>query len=153
MLGSIVNSFLAGMLHDIGVLLLAVNFPEKYKDVLTFSKNEKREIWDTEKDIFGITHSEVGAYLMGIWGMNSQVTEAIIFHHRPEDCECRDFIPLTAVYAGNIIDHQRSSKDKENNGYRFDPEYLSRFHFNISEKTSLWSENCVKIAEEVSYVE
>ena len=51
-------------------------------------------------------HSEVGAFLMGLWGMSDRIVEALAFHHNPGHCPALGFSPLTAVHAANALDHE-----------------------------------------------
>ena len=63
------HAFMAGLLHDLGKLVLASNFPDEYKKVLEQSQGDNRCLLERETDIFGNTHAEVGAYLLGLWGI------------------------------------------------------------------------------------
>ena len=57
----------------------------------------------------GVT--EVGAYLLGLWGLPSPVVEAVAWHHRPRDCPQQTFSALTAVHAANILDQGAASAE------------------------------------------
>jgi len=99
-------SFTAGMLHDVGKLVLADNLPVQYFSALGTSARKEVELCETEKDIFGATHAQVGAYLLGLWGLPQPIVEAVAFHHTPMDYPLTKFSPLTAVHAANYIEHQ-----------------------------------------------
>ncbi len=120
------NSFIAGLLHDCGKLILASNFSEKYREIIIDSYENSRPLWSVEEEAFGITHAEVGAYLMELWGLPSPIIEAIAFHHQPsiygDDC----FSPLTAVHIANNLGHENHDED----GAADDNEIQSDFDFN-----------------------
>ena len=78
------DAFMAGILHDLGKLVLAQNLPKQYKTVMDEARQSKRSLWEVEYDKFGVTHAEIAAYLMGLWGMKDTVVEAIAFHHCPK---------------------------------------------------------------------
>lgn len=145
---TITHSFIAGMLHDIGKLVLAVNFPEQYKKVIALLESEKIELWQAEKEVFRNTHAEVGAYLMSIWGMVNPVIEAIAFHHSPGKCPHHLFMPLTAVYAGNILKHDKNSNGREAAESKISLGYLSEL--GLEDRLDEWAKACKENIEEVS---
>ena len=78
------DAFTAGMLHDIGKLLLATQLADQYQEVLATARKEQRALVDVEAEMLGITHSEVGAYLLGLWGLPAPVVETVAARHNPE---------------------------------------------------------------------
>jgi HD-like signal output (HDOD) protein len=96
--------FLAGVLHDLGELLLAVNLPEEYGKVLAVARQGGSiPHWEIEAEHLGATHAEVGAELMAAWNLPLTVVEAIALHHRPTQLMSTGFRPLTAVHAADVI--------------------------------------------------
>lgn len=134
------NSFIAGLLHDCGKLILASNFSEKYREIILNSCESSRPIWIVEEEFFGISHSEVGAYLMELWGLPSSIIEAIAFHHHPSMYGDDGFTPLTAVHIANVIGHKNHDGDDEvdNSGFQpeFDFSYLAGM--NLDKKINSW---------------
>jgi len=93
---------LAGLLHDIGKILLITHCNAGYSTVLTKTANSEAPIFESEQAEFSASHAEVAAYLLGLWGMKKEVVEAIAYHHNPEDtglCLSR------MVQIANAIDH------------------------------------------------
>ena len=97
------EAFVAGMLHDIGKLILASNFPAEYSQVLQHGKTGTLALVAAEENTFGANHAEVGGYLLGLWGLPVPVVEAIALHHNPSQCPQTIFSPLTAVHAANAL--------------------------------------------------
>jgi putative nucleotidyltransferase with HDIG domain len=97
------ESFVAGLLHDIGKLVLASNFPDDYDSVIDLSRKRSISAFAAESQVFQANHAQIGAYLLGLWGLPVPVVEAIAFHHSPNDSQLSGFGPLTAVYAANRI--------------------------------------------------
>lgn len=95
--------FTAGVLHDTGMLVLAVGCPDDYEKVLERSLAESIRVDDAEAEMFGAGHAEVGAYLLGLWGFPDPIVEAVAFHPWPSRCVSRAFSPLSAVHAANAI--------------------------------------------------
>ncbi len=98
-------ALMAGMLHDVGRVVLATNIPEEYAKVLAVAKSENRRLVTCERELLGATHAEVGAYLLGLWGMADPIVEAIAFHHTPRECLTRTFCTMSAVHVADALHH------------------------------------------------
>ncbi len=95
--------FLAGLLHDIGTLLLCQQLGAEYLEVLEQGRSEARPLPEMEREAFGFDHQDVGAALIRRWGLPFEVAAAAQFHHQvgaaPEDS--RDYVAV--VHAANLI--------------------------------------------------
>jgi HD-like signal output (HDOD) protein len=101
--------FLAGLLHDIGQLILAAGLAGPYDRVLQKARQAGQPIWQAELAEFGSTHAEVGAYLLGLWGLPNLVVEAVALHHRPAECLARGFSPTIAVHVADALAHEQNA--------------------------------------------
>ena len=97
------DCFLAGLLHDIGILILVQNYSEDYARVRTLVNHQVGDLFQIEHQVFGTSHSAVGAFLLGIWGLADPVVEAVAFHHRPATTITNSFCPLTAVHVADVL--------------------------------------------------
>ncbi len=119
------SAFSAGLLHDIGKIVLAEGCPEEYVRVLRKSQSENRPLAESEIALLGITHAEVGAYLLGLWGFPEPVVVAIAHHHDPS----RDEHPsiLTAILHGaDVLMHDRYVRQSGHSRHNLDQAYLDR---------------------------
>jgi HD-like signal output (HDOD) protein len=103
------ESLIGGLLHDLGVMMFAYNFPEQYKEVVALMKNKQITRWQAESDVFGATHADIGAYLLGLWGLPVGIVEAVALHHHPSSAIQREFSPLAAVHIANTFEHRQSN--------------------------------------------
>lgn len=103
---AIENAFMAGLLHDIGLLVLNTNFPDRYREVFRLIKEEERQVLQAEREVFGATHADVGAYLLGIWGLHEVIVEAVAFHHEPSPTQQDNPRVLAAVHVANALDEE-----------------------------------------------
>lgn len=136
------DAFMGGMLHDVGRLVLAANLPDAYSEVMVLADQTGLGVTRAELDVFGTTHAEVGAYLMGLWGLPDQIVEAIAFHHSPSRCLARSFMPLTAVHAGNALAHAEQASTEEELMALLDVDYLAEL--DLEDRFSLWATVCGK---------
>jgi putative nucleotidyltransferase with HDIG domain len=118
------NAFLAGMLHDVGKLVLACNLPEQYQAAIDSATRRRVPLWKAEFETFDASHSEVGAYLVGLWGLPDPIVEAIAFHHAPLKSSPRGFTPLTAVHVANALEHKEYRRDDSKGRVDVDEAYL-----------------------------
>ena len=96
------QAFTAGLLHDVGKLIMADKLPDAFLKVIDTARKEKRPIEIVEREQLGTTHAELGAYLLGLWGMPVPLVAAVAWHHNPER-DSSVFCPLTAVHVANSI--------------------------------------------------
>jgi putative nucleotidyltransferase with HDIG domain len=96
------EAFTAGLLHDIGKLLMAANEPAKFQEAQATAIVQELPEWETERELFGATHAELGAWMMAIWGLPLNIVEAILLHHSPAKLLNQGFCALTAVHAANV---------------------------------------------------
>lgn len=108
--------FLAGLLHDVGRLMLAANLPDRYSRAIGNAKESGRPLWQVEQEEFGASHAEIGGYLLGLWGLPYPVVEAVAFHHRPMDCASLGFQPVIAVHAADVFANERNPGAKLGDG-------------------------------------
>jgi len=99
------DAFTAGLLHDIGRLVLASACGAEYQVVLRQIAQRQVGISVVEQEAFGCTHSAVGAYLLGLWGLPHSVVESVAWHHEPAQVHPSSFSPLIAVHAADYLDH------------------------------------------------
>jgi HD-like signal output (HDOD) protein/CheY-like chemotaxis protein len=139
------DSLTAGMLHDSGKLVLATNLPEDYSIAISRSESGEMTAEAAERSIFKASHSHIGAYLMGLWGFNQPVVEALAFHHKPEEFMADTFTPLIAVHAANAIDHHLRKRSMTEKSVDMNRTYLEKLGF--AERIPAWVMACREIAD------
>jgi len=96
----------AALLHDVGKLILAWKLPDRFLQALDRARAEGRPMHAVEKDLSGVTHAEIGAYLLGLWGLPYAIVEAVAHHHAPDRVPHTTFDALAAVYVANLLAHE-----------------------------------------------
>lgn len=136
------QSFTAGMLHDIGKLLVAANLPTEFKDILARAKAGPVSLEEAETDVLGVAHGELGACLLGIWGLPTGIVEAVALHHRPAQFLSKSFCPLTAVHAANVIEHELDPQPGSAPVPGADEQYLAGL--GLAERLGVWRDLCAE---------
>ena len=95
-------AFLSGILHDVGRLVLWVNFPDEYGRVLQAARNRSETLLEGERGM-GITHTEVGSWLLTRWGLDAFTADAARYHHEPLERIHNAFPLIKIIYAANIL--------------------------------------------------
>jgi len=134
------EAFTAGLLHDVGMLVLAHNMPDTYLEVI--SRAQGKDLAAVEAEVFGVTHAEVGAYLLGIWALPDALASAAAFHHRPQDAHQSGFCALAAVHIADSLGADSESTERICAG-RLDPDYVAQL--GISDQLRAWQESCCEI--------
>ncbi|MGP1680042.1 MAG: HDOD domain-containing protein [Burkholderiales bacterium] len=79
------NAFTAGLLHDIGRLILAARFPEAYRRVAAYRAGHDCHPIEAEHEVLGFDHAQIGAALAARWKFPAGIAAAIAGHHAPMD--------------------------------------------------------------------
>lgn len=140
------DAYTAGLLHDAGKLALAIHVPYPYGKALALAREQHLPLFEAETIVIGACHAEVGAYLLGLWGLPKTIVEALAFHHCPEILPTVEFTPLSAVYAANCL---VNAACPDNNGGV--EETINTAYFEAmgkAERIGLWAEACRHILDE-----
>ena len=99
------EAFLTGLLHDIGRLVLWVNFPEQYGKLLETYKDQQHLLISGELQL-GATHCEVGAWLLHHWKLQPLMADSVLYHHEPQYRIVNAFPLVQIVYAANALSRE-----------------------------------------------
>lgn len=75
------QAFITGILHDIGSLVLLSRMPEVARELAAESRAKECSVESLEMRRFGVTHAEIGGYLLGLWGLPADICSAVSQHH------------------------------------------------------------------------
>ncbi len=134
----------AGMLHDIGKLMLAEDLPSEFQRALTLADEKNLSPDQAEGEVYGATHAGIAAYLLGLWGLPTPVVEAVAFHHTPVKSELQKLSPLTAVHVANVLIHERSKQRACGRPAEVDLAYLAAL--DLDSHLDNWRNEAAKLA-------
>ena len=129
----------AGLLHDVGKLIIASSDPRLPGMIWDIATAEAKPTWQVEKEMLGCSHAEVRAYLLGIWGLPFPIVEAVAWHHHPSRSSSEEISPLAAVHVANALE-ARSHGKSPNYDDTIDTAFLERI--GRLHRLEAWMEAC-----------
>jgi HD-like signal output (HDOD) protein len=97
------DCLLAGLLHDIGYWVLEQECHDELTRSVALAAKERIALHIAETQVIGTSHAEIGAYLLGLWGLPYSVVEAVAYHHRPECVPQTALDPLGALVIAQAL--------------------------------------------------
>ncbi len=97
------TAYIAGLLHDIGKLILDTTLPTEYAEVRRKVDRDGCTFVEAERSVFETDHVEVGAWMAERWQLPPELTAAIAGHHTPEKPEGPHALLIAATYASNVL--------------------------------------------------
>jgi len=137
------DAFTAGMLHDIGKLMLADSLPDEFAQALKLAETEKIPISAAELEVFGATDAGLAAYLLGLWGLPTGIVEAVAFHGSPEKSGLKKCSALTAVHVADALCNETATTN-------LDMAYLA--DIGVADHLESWRETASELEMESSAV-
>jgi HD-like signal output (HDOD) protein len=95
--------FIAGMLHDIGKIVLNAHFSTQYLQAIQGADSKRLPLWMEEDAIFGIDHAGTGKLISDKWDLTQSLAEAIIYHHMPLESSPENRVLVSAVAAADMF--------------------------------------------------
>lgn len=127
--------FTAGILHEIGKLVLMAEMPGQYAKILAQVTERPGSLAVAERDRFGCTHAELGAYLMSIWGLPHPLIHAVAYHDCPSQSIEQCFSSLSVLHiADAIVSSKNASMILQD--VKLDEAYLSAL--GLSDRMPVW---------------
>jgi HD-like signal output (HDOD) protein/CheY-like chemotaxis protein len=107
------DAFSAAMLRDTGALVLMARLPEPFRRSVELARASRRPIFEVETEVIGVSHAEIGAYLLGIWGLPYSIVEAVAYHGNPQAVGSTGMDTVTAVHIASALAEEILSVDRE----------------------------------------
>jgi HD-like signal output (HDOD) protein/CheY-like chemotaxis protein len=105
------EAFTAGLLHDLGRLVLATTFPDAFARASDLGRLQLSPWQERERETMGVTHAEVGGYLLGAWGLPTSIVSSATHHHEPSAVAPNDV--LEVVHIADALVHAALGRGHE----------------------------------------
>ena len=128
------EAFTAGLLHDVGKLILATFAKDEFAAAIAKSKSEQISLIDAEKEIFGLGHDGIGGYLLSIWGLPQNIVESVSFHHTAEQFQGDELSSAAVVYIANHLSKGQHAPEQQR---KFD-DFISAM--GLADRVEAWHE-------------
>lgn len=114
----------AGLLHDIGKFILVGYFGSRYSQLMHKAQVTGLNLRDLEESDLGVTHAQVGAYLLGLWGLPDSIIDAVACHDQHTMPTDAGMTLQAAVYLANMMDQSQEGPRQYPNTQAIDPDLL-----------------------------
>lgn len=131
------EAYVAGLLHDIGLLLLASKMPERFLELQVQTMRSNLPLREVELEVIGAHHSDLGALLLDMWGLPSEIVEAVACHHDAQSVASTGIDAMHAVHIADVVVSNRCEGDvlRWKCDGELDAEYLEEM--GVAEKVEL----------------
>jgi HD-like signal output (HDOD) protein len=100
------DAYVAGLLHDLGRLVLIDNFQSIHETIRERAKSENKSLFELERETLKISQADVIGFLVALWGMRDRISAALTFQEHPWDAPNPDFMQTAAaVYIAHYKNH------------------------------------------------
>lgn len=107
------DAYVAGLMHDMGRLVLLDNFASTYDTVCQRAFVEKKPLTLIEEETFKMTQSDVIGFLVALWGMRDRISRALVYQEKPWEAPESDAVETaTAVYLAHMNAHNLHLSEK-----------------------------------------
>jgi len=130
------EAYTAGLLHNVGQIVLAASLSTQYALVIEAARKQKRPLREVELEQLGVTNNQVGAYLLGLWGLPLPLLEATALHDTPSLATTVEFSILTAVHVAKVLAQEDDSRGQGPPLPKLDGAYLAAL--DLPAKTEAW---------------
>lgn len=96
------DGFVAGLLHDIGRIVLDQYFPNEFREIIAMAENQKIPVLEAERKVLGVTHGDIGYWVTERWNLPPLLTDAVLFHHSPFSCR-ESYVLTSIVHVADVI--------------------------------------------------
>jgi len=122
------EAYVSALLHDVGLLVLAQQVPEKFLELRVQTMRCSLPMTEVELEVIGAHHADIGAYLLDLWGLPYEIVEAVARHHDALEVPTNDLDSVHALHiADAIVNGKKDIEDVSwHDSTELDEGYLER---------------------------
>lgn len=132
------QAFLCGLLHDFGFLAFSLLNPVGFESFrANLCRLDAEESLTVERQLFGMSHPEMGAAVAGRWGIPAETVEAIRWHHEPEAVLAGWHLPALVHAVEQVLLSAGNAGGPEPDGFGLAPDFIARLGLSVPEFATL----------------
>jgi putative nucleotidyltransferase with HDIG domain len=120
------EAYVAALLHDVGLMVLATRLPEKFLELRVQTMHTNLSLTEVEMEIFGAHHADIGASLLDLWGLPFEIIEAVARHHDSFDVPANRLDALHALAIADAVVSSQEAGEEAWESDALDSEYLRK---------------------------
>jgi putative nucleotidyltransferase with HDIG domain len=137
----------AALLHDIGKLVLVSDGSSRWAQLTREALDRDVPLHVVEEERDGVSHADLGAHLLSLWGLPDGIVEAVAHHHHPGSVDGLSFDGVAAVHIANaLINELAPPPDEEAPPAPLDEELPERL--GLHSRLDLWRHRARQIVAE-----
>jgi putative nucleotidyltransferase with HDIG domain len=144
--------FVAGLLHDIGRLVMCLKIPDQFRIAMDFARKSGDRWYKAEAKYFGFDHSGVGGALLRAWNLPKRLQESVAHHHNPSAAQNYSHEAAVIFLADHISHEIVHAQDEEHIRDEINPSAWKRLNLREETHKSIIKEKVYFQLEEVSQV-
>ncbi len=122
--------YVAGLLHNLGILILAITFPDHFAGVYKKHYDSNQALTEAEKELVGWDHAKIGAYYLWNHHISEEVVDSIHWHNQPSEAKASPKLAAAIQIADQIV-RQLGTKGMENYPSQGESHYTTLEGWNI----------------------
>lgn len=136
----------AALLHDVGKLVLISDGSTRWKELTQQAADRQVPLHVVEQETQGVTHADIGAYLLSLWGLPDTIVEAVAHHHTAGSVPGIALDAVVAVHIANALAHELQPAPAGGSPHAgLDLELVQRL--GLQSKLDLWRHLARQLAE------
>lgn len=141
------EAFVAGLLHDLGKVVMNLYLRDQFIQVLIQVAAGKMAYSEAERAVFSFDHAEAGAYLLERWNLPASLVAAVRYHHAPLDAPGDSPLPCLVHVADAVCLTLGIGLGMDGLAYTLQPEALARLHLTADDFEEVTSQTCDMLSE------
>ena len=135
----------AALLHDIGKLVTVADSSRRWAETNRVARARRLPVFEVELEQDGVSHADIGAHLLSLWGLPDVIVEAVAHHHSPRSVDGLAFDAVAAVHIANALaNEQVPGGDDAPPPAPIDAELIAGL--DLAERIALWRGRAAQIA-------
>lgn len=144
------ETFVAGLLHDVGKLVMCNEMSDDYRTILNESREDSSLSWEKEIERVGFSHADLGGWLIERWSLPSHQASAVYDHHQPWNSTKEPNVAMVIHFADNLANRAGYGINNYSDLEKIEPQVQAYLHLKVNEEGKVdWDHYHSLLSEEI----